>query len=129
MSKKRWFVVPAAVILAAGPLFGATGAQASPSVVHPNQESTVCHYDKHEYELSYGDTGSDVKQAQCELNNTFAYGSDTDYGKGPYGGIEVDGQFGARTRQVTRDLQASCGLHVDGIIGPKTWAKLDHPCF
>lgn len=37
---------------------------------------------------------------------------------------EDDGIFGAKTRDSVKAFQAATGLVVDGIAGPKTWAKL-----
>lgn len=38
--------------------------------------------------------------------------------------LEVDGNFGPRTDQRTREFQRTHGLVADGIIGPLTWARL-----
>lgn len=38
--------------------------------------------------------------------------------------IEVDGDFGPKTKEAVIKFQTSYGLEKDGIIGPKTWAKL-----
>lgn len=40
--------------------------------------------------------------------------------------IEVDGIFGPKTQKAVMEYQIANGLTCDGIIGPKTWAKL-HP--
>lgn len=39
--------------------------------------------------------------------------------------IAVDGDFGPRTEQAVKDFQKMVGLKQDGIIGPRTLAKLD----
>lgn len=39
--------------------------------------------------------------------------------------VIADGQFGGATEQAIRNVQAFCGLTVDGLVGPKTWAILD----
>lgn len=36
--------------------------------------------------------------------------------------ITPDGYYGPATEKIVRDFQAEKGLHVDGIIGPDTWA-------
>lgn len=38
--------------------------------------------------------------------------------------IEVDGDFGPKTKEAVIKFQTSYGLTKDGVIGPKTWAKL-----
>jgi peptidoglycan hydrolase-like protein with peptidoglycan-binding domain len=35
--------------------------------------------------------------------------------------IPADGEFGPQTEAAIRHLQASDGLHVDGVVGPQTW--------
>jgi murein L,D-transpeptidase YcbB/YkuD len=37
---------------------------------------------------------------------------------------EIDGKIGKMTRKAVREFQASEGLKVDGIVGKKTWARL-----
>lgn len=61
--------------------------------------------------LKMGDKGDWVKVAQGRL---FVAGHH----------IEVDGDFGPATKNAVIAFQASYGLTKDGIIGPKTWAKL-----
>ena len=61
-----------------------------------------------------GDSGSGVEQIQRALN---AYGYK----------LGVDGKFGNVTETAVRDFQKKNGLGVDGIVGPKTWAKLQTP--
>lgn len=65
-------------------------------------------------ELSKGSKGSDVMALQILL---IGYG----YSCGSYG---VDGDFGGDTDGAVRRFQKDKGLGVDGIVGPKTWAKL-----
>ena len=38
--------------------------------------------------------------------------------------IEVDGDFGPKTKEAVMKFQESYGLTKDGIIGKKTWGKL-----
>ena len=38
--------------------------------------------------------------------------------------VPVDGVFSATTEEAVKVFQADRGLTVDGIVGPKTWAKL-----
>lgn len=67
--------------------------------------------------VSYGSVGSDVRVLQEKLNK-----------KGYRGQnglpLEVDGEFGMNTLFAVRAFQLAKGLEVDGVVGPKTWAKL-----
>lgn len=65
-----------------------------------------------------GSSGNAVREAQCLLQY---WGFDV----GPSG---VDGSFGARTEGAVRDIQATCGIGVDGIVGPVTWNVLRNGC-
>ncbi|MCU1367180.1 MAG: Peptidoglycan-binding domain 1 protein, partial [Ilumatobacteraceae bacterium] len=58
-----------------------------------------------------GDTGDGVKQIQTALKN-----------KGYK--VTVDGDFGQQTDTAVKAFQKKSGLKQDGIVGPKTWAKL-----
>ena len=40
------------------------------------------------------------------------------------GGLEVDGDYGTKTKQAVAAFQSASSLKADGICGPKTWAKL-----
>ena len=40
------------------------------------------------------------------------------------GGLDVDGDYGTKTKQAVAAFQSASGLKADGICGPKTWAKL-----
>lgn len=65
--------------------------------------------------LRKGDSGPYVKYAQ-ELLITKGYSLD------PYG---ADGKFGNVTLKATKAFQKANSLVVDGIIGPRTWEKLE----
>lgn len=56
--------------------------------------------------LENGSTGDQVKELQTVL------------------GIEADGRFGPMTEAAVRAFQAEWDLHVDGVVGPATWAKV-----
>ena len=63
--------------------------------------------------LRKGDRGDDVADLQRLLNADPRYPT------------KVDGIFGGDTESSVRAFQADNGLTADGIVGPKTWAKLD----
>lgn len=65
-------------------------------------------------QLSKGSKGADVKALQILLN-----------GNGCSCGIfGADGDFGNATQKAVIKYQKAKGLDADGIVGPKTWAKL-----
>ncbi|MFY0571292.1 peptidoglycan-binding domain-containing protein [Archangium lansingense] len=62
--------------------------------------------------LKLGASGASVKTLQQALANAgFSPGA-------------VDGQFGPKTAAAVKAFQSARGLVADGIVGPKTWAKL-----
>ena len=63
--------------------------------------------------LRKGDSGPDVEELQLALNADPRYPT------------KVDGIFGSDTVTSVRAFQADHGLTADGIVGKKTWAKLD----
>ena len=67
--------------------------------------------------LSIGDTGSDVKTLQTNLNTLGYKGKD---GKQ----LTVDGDFGSNTDYAVRELQKANSLNVDGQVGSATQAKI-----
>lgn len=69
--------------------------------------------------LSNGSKGSSVKALQALL---VGYGGESAKAVKNAGG--VDGEFGSGTEKAVRAYQRSNGLDADGIVGPKTWAKL-----
>ena len=62
--------------------------------------------------LRRGSKGDKVKYLQYKLLSKF------------YNPGEIDGVFGAKVDNAVRQFQRANGLGVDGIVGPKTWAKL-----
>ena len=62
--------------------------------------------------LSLGDEGGKVSFLQQVLNAEMP------------GSIKVDGDFGPRTEAFVKAFQRKHGLKADGVVGPKTWAKL-----
>jgi len=85
--------------------------------VTPHALSSLCSYTSSQPTLSYGSTGTAVKQAQCELN--WAY-------QNPRGALSVDGIFGTATKNATINFQKCVHLTADGIIGPDTWSELNY---
>lgn len=66
--------------------------------------------------LRRGSEGADVKRLQSELNRVFpGY-------PGPK--LVVDGDFGKNTEDDVKEFQRRAGLTPDGVVGPKTRAKL-----
>jgi len=61
--------------------------------------------------LAQGTTGEDVRTAQGAL-------------AARRHAVTVDGSFGPATKSAVQALQSSKGLVADGIIGPRTWARL-----
>lgn len=62
-------------------------------------------------QVAYGSKGNAVRELQAALN---AHGY----------ALDVDGQFGTKTRAAVRDYQQKNGLRLDGIAGDETWGSL-----
>ena len=62
--------------------------------------------------MKLGDSGPEVVKLQTALGS-----------KGYK--LIIDGSFGPATDKAVRDFQKANGLEPDGIVGPKTWAKLE----
>lgn len=62
--------------------------------------------------LRRGSKGDEVEELQALLNAKFGYN------------LEVDGDYGSKTEAAVKDFQKKHGLTADGVVGPKTWAKL-----
>ena len=62
--------------------------------------------------LRPGSRGDAVKNLQSLLNKAGA-------------NIKVDGVFGRGTKTAVRNFQSSAGVGVDGVVGPRTWDKLN----
>lgn len=58
-------------------------------------------------------TPGTVAYLQYELNKQGGYG------------LEVDGDFGAKTEAAVKSFQREHGLAVDGIVGKKTWGEIE----
>ena len=77
--------------------------QGAPTRVSPAYAGTA---------LRTGSSGDDVRIAQSYLNKALG------------AGLNVDGRFGASTRQAAEAFQARESLSIDGVIGRATWDKL-----
>ncbi len=69
-----------------------------------------------------GSTGVCVKALQFSLNQWIVYQRIT------ANKLPVDGRFGSKTVDVVKRFQQRQGLPVDGVVGPKTWARLADGC-
>lgn len=67
--------------------------------------------------LRKGDTGSEVKKLQSNLNKL---GCKDASGKE----LKLDGEFGACTKEAEERFQKKYGLKVDGVHGPKSYEKM-----
>ena len=65
--------------------------------------------------IKKGSKGDAVRKAQNGLKARY------------YDPGAVDGIFGPKTFKAVKWYQGDRGLTADGIVGPKTWAKLDPP--
>jgi zinc D-Ala-D-Ala carboxypeptidase len=102
-----------ASVLAIGALTLSLGGLAAPEA--SAQSSSRCNYTNSEPTLSYGSTGTAVKQVQCEL-----------YYSVQSSNLTRDGIFGSATRSDVKKFQGCVGLTQDGIVGPNTWSKLNY---
>jgi peptidoglycan hydrolase-like protein with peptidoglycan-binding domain len=65
--------------------------------------------------ISRGSRGDAVKLAQTRLHDRY-------YDPGPRDGI-----FGPKTLKAVKFYQGDRPLQVDGVVGPRTWRRLDPP--
>lgn len=65
--------------------------------------------------IKKGKNGEEVRRLQQFLNKRLI----------PSPNLKVDGDFGVRTEVAVRLYQASVGLGIDGVVGPRTWAALE----
>ncbi len=65
--------------------------------------------------LTIGATGPDVRELQAALNR---------HPPTQFPPLTIDGIFGQKTSARVKEFQRNNGLVADGIVGPKTWAKL-----
>ncbi|MEU0431365.1 peptidoglycan-binding domain-containing protein [Streptomyces sp. NPDC006290] len=105
----------AAATVALGLTLAPAAHAAAPAEASGSVSAAVfgCNYTTSQPTLSYGSTGSAVKQAQCLLKY---------WGYSPG---SIDGEFGNNTRSAVIDFQTNvCDLKADGIVGTNTWRAL-----
>ena len=96
-----------------------------------DRESLLCPIQCKKKVLGKGNAGEDVKLiqnalAKCGFNKEkfgggMKVGCDTDHTK-------CDGKFNTETAKAVREFQKSVGITMDGLVGPKTLAKLMDKC-
>jgi peptidoglycan hydrolase-like protein with peptidoglycan-binding domain len=72
-----------------------------------------CNYNGGHPTVALGSRGMAVSQVQCLLRHYHGHRQ-----------LTIDGVFGRGTHDSVRWFQGTKGLATDGIVGPKTWAKL-----
>lgn len=82
-------------------------------IVGPITWLNIDEADQHEPVLRRGSTGNPVRRAQKRIT----------LGGWDVGG--VDGIFGAATEAGVKTFQGAQHIGVDGIVGPRTWDKID----
>ncbi|MER5432216.1 peptidoglycan-binding domain-containing protein [Streptomyces sp. NPDC002588] len=116
MNVRKSLALAAATVAFGSGLALAPAAHAAAPAAAPGGVSAAvfgCDYTTAKPTISYGSTGSAVKQAQCLLKY---------WGYSPGA---VDGIFGTNTRSAVISFQTNvCDLDVDGIVGPNTWRAL-----
>ena len=70
--------------------------------------------------LKKGSHGPEVKRLQELLNQA---DRKKNFGNPPP--LDADSEFGPNTETAVKNFQKFYGLTIDGVAGPKTWAKLD----
>jgi peptidoglycan hydrolase-like protein with peptidoglycan-binding domain len=71
------------------------------------------------------DVPADIIADAPPVRPTLRRGSSGESVRALQGKLFVDGVFGPNTEDAVRRFQHVHGLTVDGIVGPKTWAKLN----
>lgn len=118
MSLRNRVVLALSAAALLGGAFTAPAVAAAPAPAAPAATAGAlgpCNYSGSHPTIRQGSQGAPVAHAQCLLRNVWGYG-----------GVDVDGIFGPRTRSAVIDMQRRCGIAQDGIVGPNTWNCL-HP--
>jgi zinc D-Ala-D-Ala carboxypeptidase len=110
MNKRIVGTLAALAVLLAGGVVTATDASA--------RSYGACTYTSAEPALYQGDSGTAVKQLQCELNLSLSSSTHVP--------LNVDGSFGGLTEAAVLNFQQCANIHVDGQVGPQTWGSLDY---
>lgn len=112
----------AVIGIAAGTLAGtaatASAAPAAPATAQAEDVGTLgwyCGYHDGTKYADRGDRGNHVKEIQCLLRDVHNIS---------IGNSGIDGDFGPATEKAVKTFQGRKGLAKDGIVGPRTWAKL-----
>ncbi|MEG4572314.1 peptidoglycan-binding domain-containing protein [Microcoleus sp. N3A4] len=93
---------------------GAYTASSSDAICAPHDDCNEPEFRPHKRILKHGSRGADVKKLQKLLNAR---------GLSPHP-IVVDGVFGPTTLTAVKKFQRQNHLHVDGVVGGKTWDRL-----
>ena len=86
-------------------------AEGGEITVEPDQYGAEIIVSVKRHVLSKGCAGPEVKELQSKLNAGGA-------------GLDVDGEFGPKTKAAVVEYQKKNGLTADGIVGEETWAVL-----
>ena len=93
---------------------GAYTASSSDAICAPHDDCNEPEFRPHKRILKHGSRGADVKKLQKLLNAR---------GLSPHP-IVIDGVFGPTTLTAVKKFQRQAHLHVDGVVGGKTWDRL-----
>ena len=99
------------VTAALNPVTESTVATPKPSTPTTTVKKPKCPYTEPTKEIKVGAKGNNVKWLQWHLNQTGAK-------------LKIDGDFGQATKNAVIAFQKKYKLTDDGIVGPKTRAKL-----
>ena len=93
---------------------GAYTTSSSDAICAPHDDCNEPEFRPHKRILKHGSRGADVKKLQKLLNAR---------GLSPHP-IVIDGVFGPTTLTAVKKFQRQAHLHVDGVVGGKTWDRL-----
>ena len=93
---------------------GAYTTSSSDAICAPHDDCNEPEFRPHKRILKHGSRGADVKKLQKLLNAR---------GLSPHP-IVIDGVFGPTTLTAVKKFQRQAHLHIDGVVGGKTWDRL-----